>query len=93
MQSAIASNAAAFNEQMVGTIQRILVHGVSRKSDSQMSGRTENNRVVNFTCDLELTGLFVDVKITEAYRNSLQGEFVEIAASDAQCLSENRELA
>ena len=92
MQNAIASNAAAINEQMVGTVQRILVDGVSRKSELQMSGRTENNRVVNFTGDKTLSGLFVDVTITEAYRNSLQGEFVAIAESDGH-LSEIRELA
>lgn len=82
LQSVIISNAAAINEQMIGTVQSILVEGVSRKSDAQMSGRTENNRVVNFTGDKNLTGLFVDAKITEAYTNSLQGEFVGLSEVD-----------
>jgi len=74
LQNVIASNAAAINETMVGTIQRVLVEGVSRKSDEQISGRTENNRVVNFTGEHSLVGQFVDVRITEAYRNSLQAQ-------------------
>jgi tRNA-2-methylthio-N6-dimethylallyladenosine synthase len=80
LQNAIASNAAAVNSEMVGTVHTVLVDGVSRKSDSQISGRTENNRVVNFTGDRELIGHFVDVKITEALTNSLQGEMLGLSA-------------
>ncbi len=76
LQDVISSNAAAINKQMVGTIQSVLVDSVSRKSDAQMSGRTENNRIVNFTADKSLIGEFVDVKITDAWTNSLQGEYV-----------------
>jgi len=76
LQSVISSNAAAFSQKMIGTIQPVLVDSVSRKSELQMSGRTENNRVVNFTGDKELIGQFVDVKVTAAWTNSLQGEFV-----------------
>ena len=61
---------------MIGTVQRVLVEGVSRKSDMQISGRTENNRVVNFDGDAGLSGSFVDVKITDTLPNSLQGEIV-----------------
>ncbi len=74
LQSAIAANAAAISQQMVDTVQRVLVEGVSRKSDTQISGRTENNRVVNFAGDRSLIGQFVEVKITHAFTNSLQAE-------------------
>lgn len=79
LQSAIASNAAAVNQQMVGTIQSVLVDSVSRKSEEQVSGRTENNRAVNFTGGKDLIGKFVDVKITEARTNSLLGEYVGLS--------------
>jgi tRNA-2-methylthio-N6-dimethylallyladenosine synthase len=61
---------------MVGKVQRVLVEGPSRKSDRQMSGRSENNRVINFDGGAELTGRFVDVVVTDAYAHSLQGEIV-----------------
>jgi len=81
LQSVISANAAAFSRQMVGSVQSVLVDSVSRKSDRQISGRTENNRVVNFTGDKELIGQFVDVKITEAWTNSLQGELLDLSKS------------
>ncbi len=73
--------AAAISRGMVGTVQRILVEGPSRKSADQMCGRTENNRVVNFdvpgsASDPSLTGQFVDVEITEALTNSLRGQLL-----------------
>jgi len=79
LQSVISSNAADINQQMVGTVQTVLVDSVSRKSETQIAGRTENNRVVNFTGDKELIGQFVDVKITEARTNSLQGELIALS--------------
>jgi tRNA-2-methylthio-N6-dimethylallyladenosine synthase len=79
LQDLIASNTTKISEQMVGTIQTVLVNNVSRKSDAQMSGRTENNRVVNFAGTKELIGQFVDVEITEARTNSLQGELVGLS--------------
>jgi tRNA-2-methylthio-N6-dimethylallyladenosine synthase len=86
LQSVISSNAAAFSQQMLGSVQSVLVDGVSRKSaenksEAQISGRTENNRVVNFAGDKALIGQFVDVKITEAWTNSLQGELIGITMS------------
>jgi len=65
---------------MVGTIQSVLVDSVSRKSEIQISGRTENNRVINFAADKTLIGRFVDVKITQAWTNSLQGELIGLSA-------------
>ncbi len=79
LQDAIAANAEAINQAMTGSIQRVLVEGVSRKNAAQMSGRSENNRVVNFYGDASLTGQFVDVRITDAYRHSLQAELTDQA--------------
>jgi tRNA-2-methylthio-N6-dimethylallyladenosine synthase len=75
LQAQIIQQASAISERMVGSRQRILVTGVSRKDPGEMQGRTENNRVVNFRCDdPRLSGRFVDVTITRAYANSLAGE-------------------
>lgn len=74
LQARINDMAAAISDSMVGTVQRVLVTRASRKDGSEMSGRTENNRVVNFPGDASLIGQFVDLKITEARPNSLRGE-------------------
>jgi tRNA-2-methylthio-N6-dimethylallyladenosine synthase len=100
LQDVIASNAATVNQQMVGGTQSVLVDGISRKSETQVTGRTENNRKVNFTGDKNLIGQFVDVKITEARSNSLVGEYVGLSTiehiRDNTCNnlnSSNRKLA
>jgi tRNA-2-methylthio-N6-dimethylallyladenosine synthase len=67
----------AISQAMVGTQQRILVEGVSKKNPLHISGRTENNRVVNFVGHPRLAGQFVEVLITEALPNSLRGRLVE----------------
>jgi tRNA-2-methylthio-N6-dimethylallyladenosine synthase len=75
LQAQILQQAAAISQKMVGSTQRILVIGDSKHGDRSMQGRTENNRVVNFICDdRRLIGQFVDVKIIEAFPNSLAGE-------------------
>jgi tRNA-2-methylthio-N6-dimethylallyladenosine synthase len=76
LQARISEMAAAISAEMVGTVQRVLVERPSRKDVNEMSGRTENNRVVNFAGQPRLIGTFVDVRITEAYPNSLRGEVV-----------------
>ena len=73
LQARINQQAQAISEAMVGTTQRVLVEKVSRKSTSQVTGRTENNRWVNFDADPSVIGRFVDVVITEALPNSLRG--------------------
>ena len=65
------------SNKMVDTVQSVLVEGVSKKNPLQVTGRTENNRVVNFTAHPRLAGQFVDVMITEALPNSLRGRLVE----------------
>jgi len=82
LQSVISANAAQLSKQMIGTVQSVLVDSISRKSETQVSGRTENNRVVNFTGDKKLIGYFADVKITDAWTNSLQGEFTGLSVID-----------
>ncbi|MGM0543438.1 MAG: tRNA (N6-isopentenyl adenosine(37)-C2)-methylthiotransferase MiaB [Pseudomonadota bacterium] len=76
LQARILQQAGQISRRMVGTTQRILVTGFSPKDPGQLSGRTENNRVVNFRAanPTELIGYFVDVDITEALPNSLRGE-------------------
>ncbi|MFZ5621720.1 MAG: tRNA (N6-isopentenyl adenosine(37)-C2)-methylthiotransferase MiaB [Pseudomonadota bacterium] len=85
LQARINEFAAGYSEAMVGTVQRVLVDRPSRKDANEMSGRTENNRVVNFAAHPALLGRFVDVRITAALPNSLRGEYVALAddAGDA----------
>lgn len=76
LQERILQNAHRISESMVGTLQRVLVTGPSKKSPQELTGRTENNRVVNFTAPPELLAQMVTLKITEARPNSLRGELV-----------------
>ena len=78
LQELLNRQTQAFSEAMVGTVQRVLVERPSRRDPREMSGRTENNRVVNFPGAPELIGQFVDVKITDAFTNSLRGEVVDL---------------
>lgn len=77
LQAEITQSAQRISAAMVGTVQRILVEGPSKKDPAYMSGRTENNRVVNFPAGAEIKGQFVDVEITEALPNSLRGVCVD----------------
>ncbi|MFO7552882.1 MAG: tRNA (N6-isopentenyl adenosine(37)-C2)-methylthiotransferase MiaB [Haliea sp.] len=75
LQSRILQQAQAISRRMVGTVQTVLVTGVSKKDPGQLQGRTENNRVVNFSCgDHSLIGDFVDLDILDALPNSLRGQ-------------------
>jgi tRNA-2-methylthio-N6-dimethylallyladenosine synthase len=76
LQQRISDMSGEISHTMVGTVQRVLVDRVSRKRTDQVSGRTENNRVVNFDAAPELIGQFVDVRITEALPNSLRAELL-----------------
>ncbi|HPE59829.1 MAG: tRNA (N6-isopentenyl adenosine(37)-C2)-methylthiotransferase MiaB [Thiothrix sp.] len=78
LQTRIQAMAAAISTRMVGTTQRVLVEKPSKKDPKQMAGRTENNRVVNFDGHVRLIGHFVDLEITRAYPNSLQGRVVAV---------------
>jgi tRNA-2-methylthio-N6-dimethylallyladenosine synthase len=79
LQAAIADNTRRYSDRMVGTMQRILVEGPSKKDAQQLQGRTENNRVVNFDGGRDgarLIGQMLDLRITESYAYSLRGEIV-----------------
>ena len=73
LQAKISSNAMKISKSMVGTSQRVLVEKKSKKVKTQLAGRTENNRWVNFDCPENLIGQFIDLTITEALPNSLRG--------------------
>jgi tRNA-2-methylthio-N6-dimethylallyladenosine synthase len=76
LQERINQQAMAWSRRMLGTVQRILVEGTSRKSIMELSGRTENSRMVNFEGTPEMIGKFVDVEITEVLTNSLRGKLI-----------------
>jgi tRNA-2-methylthio-N6-dimethylallyladenosine synthase len=76
LQQQINEQADAISRAMRNTRQKILVEGPSKKDPKQLSGRTENNRVVNFDGHPRLVGHFVDVVITEALSHSLRGRLV-----------------
>jgi tRNA-2-methylthio-N6-dimethylallyladenosine synthase len=74
LQAVIEANSRRIGESRVGTVQRILVEGPSRKDPAELMGRTECNRIVNFKGAARLVGQMVDVRITEAYPHSLRAE-------------------
>ena len=76
LQERINQQAAQYSRRMLGTEQRVLVEGPSKKDIMELTGRTENNRIVNFQGSPDIIGKFVDIKITDVYTNSLRGEVV-----------------
>lgn len=74
LQAAIEANARRIGESRVGTMQRILVEGPSRRDAAELMGRTECNRIVNFKGQPRLAGQMVEVRITQAFPHSLRGE-------------------
>jgi len=80
LQTAIDANAARIGESLVGTAQRILLEGPSRKDPNELMGRTECNRAVNLAAPPRLAGQMADVLITEARAHSLRGQLVATAA-------------
>ena len=76
LQQRINNQAAQFSRAMLGSEQRVLVEGPSKKDIMELTGRTENNRIVNFQGSPDRIGKFVDIKITDVFTNSLRGEVV-----------------
>ena len=76
LQAVINNNIKAISEERLGTVQRLLVEGKSKRDNGELMGRTECNRVVNFPGQERLIGQMVDVKITEAMAYTLRGEVV-----------------
>jgi tRNA-2-methylthio-N6-dimethylallyladenosine synthase len=66
----------AVSEAMLGSIQRVLVEGTSKKDESELAGKTDNNRTVNFAGSSQLINQFVNVRITQAMPHTLRGELV-----------------
>jgi len=83
LQKRIDEQAQAVSQTMVGTVQRILVEGHARKDATELAGRTDNNRVVNFPGAARLINQFIDVRITSALPHSLRGEVVTREAVSA----------
>jgi tRNA-2-methylthio-N6-dimethylallyladenosine synthase len=80
LQAVLEENVRRISDSRVGTVQRILVEGPSRKDASELMGRTECNRIVNFPGPARLVGQMVDVTITQALPHSLRGETVRTEA-------------
>jgi tRNA-2-methylthio-N6-dimethylallyladenosine synthase len=77
LQDRITQQSQGISRRMVGNTERVLVSGFAKNVPGLLSGRTENNRVVNFRCDnAELIGKFADILIGEALPNSLRGELI-----------------
>jgi tRNA-2-methylthio-N6-dimethylallyladenosine synthase len=74
LQKMVEAQAYAISRTMVGSTRRVLVEGHARKDATELAGRTDNNRVVNFAGAERLVGHFVDVTITAALPHSLRGE-------------------
>jgi tRNA-2-methylthio-N6-dimethylallyladenosine synthase len=74
LQEKVEQQAQTISARMVGTVQRVLVEGLSRKDSGELSGRTDNNRVVNFPGHPGMIGKFADLKITAALSHTLRGQ-------------------
>ena len=93
LQALIEQQARAINLSMVGSTQRVLVEGAARRDASELCGRSDSNRMVNFAGPAELIGSMVEVTITAALTHSLRGEArvpssggeVRVPTSNAEC--------
>ena len=86
LQAVISANTKQYSQDMIGTVQRILVEGPSAKNPEEFQGRSENNRVVNFACGpngARLIGQMVDIEITDSYTYSLRGNMVVAQPTNA----------
>jgi tRNA-2-methylthio-N6-dimethylallyladenosine synthase len=83
LQGVINASITRISESRLGTVQRILVEGTSKRDATELMGRTECNRAVNFAGSARLIGQLVDVKVTETRTYSLRGDLIEEMASAA----------
>jgi tRNA-2-methylthio-N6-dimethylallyladenosine synthase len=79
LQDRISEQESGVAEAMLGTVQRVLVEGISKKDVLELAGRTDNNRVVNFRGSPGMIGRFVGVNVTEVVRHTLRGELAMMA--------------
>lgn len=83
LQARLNAQAFAISETMVGSVQRVMVTGTSKKNDRMLAARTENNRWVHFEGPVTLINQFIDVVITEAQPNSLRARWIDSATRRA----------
>ena len=76
LQALIDQQAGDISQRMIGSRQKVLVEGSSRKDPSQLAGRTDNNRMINFAADRRLIGQMIDVEVTKSMSHSLRGRVV-----------------
>ena len=79
LKNLIKNQSLSYSEKMVGKTERVLVEGVSLKRSTEVFGRTDNNKVINFSGDRELISKFVDVRIDEMRTNTLHGTYLNIS--------------
>jgi len=77
LQAQIKQQARKISQQMIGTTQRVLIEGISKRNAAEFYGRTDNNRVVNFSCNPNLMNCFANINITDARSHSLRGEVLQ----------------
>ncbi|MDR1076783.1 MAG: tRNA (N6-isopentenyl adenosine(37)-C2)-methylthiotransferase MiaB [Xanthomonadaceae bacterium] len=82
LQAAINANAMRIAQSMVGSVQKVLVDGPSKRDPNELTGKTENMRSVNFAGPPRFIGRFVDVAITDAMSNSLRGRVASLDPRD-----------
>lgn len=101
LQQRVTQQALRIARNMLGTVQRILVEGPSKKNPMELMGRTENNRVVNFEGTPDMIGQFLDVEITDVFANSLRANVIRreadmdlrVAVSPVSILSKQTDQA
>ncbi len=74
LQDLVAVQAQRLAQSLLGSVQRVLIEGASRKDTQELAGRLDNNRIVNFIGAPNMVGRFVDVKITAVWAYTLRGE-------------------
>ena len=79
LKDLVKQQSLSYSEKMIGKTERVLVEGVSLKRNTEVFGRTDNNKVINFSGDRELISKFVDVRIDEMRANTLHGTYLNIS--------------
>ncbi|MXP67546.1 tRNA (N6-isopentenyl adenosine(37)-C2)-methylthiotransferase MiaB [Pantoea sp. Aalb] len=92
LQNQINKQATSWSNRMLGTTQHILVEGQSRKNTMEFTGRTENNRAVNFEGSIDMIGKFIEVEIIDVYANSLRGRVISAEDKINKSITNNQKL-
>ena len=86
LKEVVDYQAKKYLQKMIGKREKILVEGISTKRTSELCGRADNNKVVNFPGDKKLIGKFVDISIDEIRSNTLHGTYLNISSEDRPIL-------